>query len=247
MQAMRSLETFVKRVEKLIESMPDSAIVDTGRESPNGVPTTRSGTPSTPSSETWAGWAVSSITKKLVTGDMQPQAVGSPRMGNNSPSPANTPVPSTTSNNGSGMSLSNAGGSNGLKIATEGRNGGGHGGHTINRYSSALAAVEADEAIAGGNGGWGNEDDDLFADEGFEPMEVHEPSTPSPMPSFSTMKPTMAHAPLRPSTNANSSMALGGGSRTGGASARLGFGAMDDSGAGNFNAEVEGYSFGEIK
>ncbi|KAF9155097.1 hypothetical protein BG015_011065 [Linnemannia schmuckeri] len=230
-QAMRSLETFIKRVEKLIESMPDSAIVDTGRESPNGGPTTRSATPSTPSSETWAGWAVSSITKKLVTGDMQPQAVGSPRMGNNSPSPANTPVPSTTiSNSGSGMSLSNAGGSNGLQIATEGRNGGG--GHSVNRYSSALAAVEADEAIAGSAGGWGNEDDDLFADEGFEPMETYEPSTPSPMPSFSTMKPTIAQAPLRPSTSANSSMSLGSGNRVGaGASARLGFGAMDDSGA----------------
>ncbi|KAG0295803.1 hypothetical protein BGZ97_004729, partial [Linnemannia gamsii] len=180
-QAMRSLETFVKRVEKLIESMPDSAIVDTGRESPNGAPTARSATPSTPSSETWAGWAVSSITKKL--------------------------------------------------IATEGRNGGGNGGHTVNRYSSALAAVEADEAIAGGAGGWGNEDDDLFADEGFEPMETFEPSTPSPMPSFSTMKPKTAQAPLRPSTSANSSMSLGGINRTGGASARLGFGAMEDSGA----------------
>ncbi|KAF9910597.1 hypothetical protein EC991_006156 [Linnemannia zychae] len=233
-QAMKSLETFVKRIEKLIESMPDSAIVDTGRESPNGAPTTRSATPSTPSSETWAGWAVSSITKKLVTGDMQPQAVGSPRMGNSSPSPANTPVPSTTSNNniGSGMSLSNAGGSNGLQIATEGSRNGGGNGHSVNRYSSALAAVEADEAIAGGAGGWGNEDDDLFADEGFEPME---PSTPSPMPSFSTMKPTTtAQTPLRPSSSANSSMSLGGGSRaTGGgaSSARLGFGAMDDSGA----------------
>ncbi|KAF9097153.1 hypothetical protein BGX23_009642 [Mortierella sp. AD031] len=225
-QAMKSLETFVKRIEKLIESMPDSAIVDTGRESPNGANTTRSATPSTPSSETWAGWAVSSITKKLVTGEMQPQAVGSPRLGNSSPSPANTPVPSTTSNNGSGMSLSNAGGLNGLQIATEGRNGGS--GHSVNRYSSALAAVEADEA--GGAGGWGNEDDDLFADEGFEPMETHEPSTPSPMPSFSTMKPTIAHAPLRPSTSANSSMSLGGGAKAGGTSARLGFGAMDDSG-----------------
>ncbi|KAF9540396.1 hypothetical protein EC957_004342 [Mortierella hygrophila] len=232
-QAMKSLETFVKRVEKLIESMPDSAIVDTGRESPNGAPTARSATPLTPSSETWAGWAVSSITKKLVTGDMQPQAVGSPRMGNNSPSPASTPVPSTTSNNGSGMSLSNAGGSNGLQIATEGRNGGGMGGHSVNRYSSALAAVEADEAIAGGGGGWGNEDDDLFADEGFEPMETFEPSTPSPMPSFSTMKPTIAQAPLRPSTNSSSSMSLGSGNRAGAgaSSARLGFGAMDDSGA----------------
>ncbi|KAF9141463.1 hypothetical protein BGX30_004760 [Mortierella sp. GBA39] len=231
-QAMRTLETFVKRVEKLIESMPDSAIVDTGRESPNGAPTARSATPSTPSSETWAGWAVSSITKKLVTGDMQPQAVGSPRMGNNSPSPASTPVPSTTSNSGSGMSLSNAGGSNGLQIATEGRNGGGMGGHSVNRYSSALAAVEADEAIAGGAGGWGNDDDDLFADEGFEPMETFEPSTPSPMPSFSTMKPTIAQAPLRPSTSSSSSMSLGSGNRAGaGASARLGLGAMDDSGA----------------
>jgi SCY1-like protein 1 len=141
------------------------------------------------------------------------------------------------------MSLSNAGGSNGLQIATEGRNGGGNGGHTVNRYSSALAAVEADEAIAGGAGGWGNEDDDLFADEGFEPMETFEPSTPSPMPSFSTMKPKTAQAPLRPSTSANSSMSLGGINRTGGASARLGFGAMEDSGAGKFNAKVECYSF----
>jgi len=86
--------------------------------------------------------------------------------------------------------------------------------------------VEADEedASASTGAGWGNEDDDLFADQGFEPME---PSTPSPMPSYATMKPTPA--PMRPSTNANSSMSLGGAK-----SARLGFGSMDDGGAGKF-------------
>ncbi|KAF8924021.1 hypothetical protein BGZ52_008857, partial [Haplosporangium bisporale] len=215
-QAMKTLETFTKRIEKLVESMPDSAIVaeTTGRESPSG----RAATPSTPSSETWAGWAVSSITKKLVTGEMQPQAV-SPQPGN-TPSPANTPIPTTGSN---GMSL--GGGTttaNGLQIATGSSN---SNGHSVNRYSSALAAVEQDEATNGDeSGGWGNDDDDLFADNGFEPMESFEPSTPSPMPSFATMKPTMPATPLRPSTNASSSMALGGGAST---SAKLGFGAME--------------------
>ncbi|KAG0047889.1 hypothetical protein BGZ83_007133 [Gryganskiella cystojenkinii] len=222
-QAMKSLETFTKRIQVLIESMPDSAIVETGRESPS-----RASTPSTPSaaSETWAGWAVSSITKKLVTGEMQPQAVG------NSPtngiSPANTPVPSTSSGGPSsnGMTLSTPGG---LHIATESGNNRGANGFSVNRYASALATVEADEEAATGSG-WGNEDDDLFEDQGFEPME---PSTPSPMPSFATMKPTQASTPLRPSTNASSSMSLGGGAK----SARLGFGALDDNGADAWGAE----------
>ncbi|KAF9183928.1 hypothetical protein BGZ51_003673 [Haplosporangium sp. Z 767] len=226
-QAIKSLDTFVKRIEKLIETMPDSAVVDTGRESPSGG--IRSTTPSTPSSETWAGWAVSSITKKLVTGEMQPQASPHPGANNNSgsSSPVNTPVLSNTSN---GMSLSNASTTNGLQIAAEGRSNGAGGrladGYSVNRYSSALAAVEADEAANGGSGGWDNEDDDLFADEGFEPMEQLESSTPSPMPSFATMKPTQTRAPLRPSTNANSSMSLGGPK----ASSRLGFGPIDDGG-----------------
>lgn len=111
---------------------------------------------------------------------------------------------------------------NGLQIATGSSN---SNGHSVNRYSSALAAVEQDEATNDDeSGGWGNEDDDLFADNGFEPMESFEPSTPSPMPSFATMKPTVPAAPLRPSTNASSSMALGGGANT---SAKLGFGAME--------------------
>lgn len=111
---------------------------------------------------------------------------------------------------------------NGLQIATSSSN---SNGHSVNRYSSALAAVEQDEATNDDeSGGWGNEDDDLFADNGFEPMESFEPSTPSPMPSFATMKPTVPAAPLRPSTNASSSMALGGGANT---SAKLGFGAME--------------------
>ncbi|KAG0359943.1 hypothetical protein BG005_011813 [Podila minutissima] len=215
-QAMRTLETFTKRIEKLVESMPDSAIVateNTGRESPSG----RAATPSTLSSETWAGWAVSSITKKLVTGEMQPQAVSPQPSG--SPSPANTPIPTTGSN---GMSLGGgATTANGLQVATSSSNN--SNGHSVNRYSSALAAVEADEATNDENSGWG-EDDDLFADNGFEPMESFEPSTPSPMPSFATMKPTVPAAPLRPSTNASSSMALGGGAKT---SAKLGFGALE--------------------
>lgn len=111
---------------------------------------------------------------------------------------------------------------NGLHIATSSSN---SNGHSVNRYSSALAAVEQDEATNDDeNGGWDNEDDDLFADNGFEPMESFEPSTPSPMPSFAVMKPTIPVAPLRPSNNASSSMALGGGTKS---STRLGFGAME--------------------
>ncbi|KAF9356456.1 hypothetical protein BGX26_005230 [Mortierella sp. AD094] len=221
-QAMKSMDTFTKRIEKLIENMPDSAIVDTGRDSPSGPP--RSTTPSTPSSsETWAGWAVSSITKKLVTGDMQPQAVGSPQPGNsNTPSPANTPALAASSN---GMSLSSS--STGLKVATESGQSGGRlaDGYSVNRYSSALAAVEADESANGG--GWGNEDEGLFDNDGFEPMEEFEPSTPSLMPSLATPKP-MAMTAARPSTSASSSMSLGGGGTKG--PSRLGFGAMDDGG-----------------
>ncbi|KAI1315558.1 hypothetical protein EDD11_000631 [Mortierella claussenii] len=226
-QAMKSLDTFTKRIEKLIESMPDSAIVDTGRDSPNGGP--RSSTPSTPSSETWAGWAVSSITKKLVTGEMQPQTVVSPQLSNGSSSPAGTPVPSTSSIS-NGMSLSNASSvSNGLQLATETGLGGGArpaDGYSVNRYSSALAAVEKDE---GGASDWGNGDEDLFADEDFEPME---PTTPSPMSSVATLKPAFSGATLtaKPVRNVNSSMSLGGPKSS---SSRLGFGAMDDSNAGD--------------
>ncbi|KAG0202102.1 hypothetical protein BGX28_005284 [Mortierella sp. GBA30] len=224
-QAMKSLETFIKRIEKLIESMPDSAIVDTGRDSPNG--SGRSVTPSTPSSETWAGWAVSSITKKLATGEMQPQSPHLSSNSNNSgSSPANTPVPSTATSNG--MSLSNASAStSGLQIATEGGSRPSDG-YSVNRYSSALASVEADEAANGTSGGWGNEDDDLFADEGFEPMEQFEPLTPSPMPSVGAAKPTST--PMKHSTSASSAMSLGGGASTK-MSSRLGFGAMEDVGA----------------
>ncbi|KAI8358023.1 armadillo-type protein [Mortierella sp. GBAus27b] len=213
-QALKTLDTFIKRVEKLVESMPDSAIVDTGRDSPNGTPRPAA---STPASETWAGWAVSSITKKLVTGEMQPQGVGSPRLGTNTPSPSSTPVPSSSSTS-NGMSLGSV--SSGLQIATDGNNRPGDG-YSVNRYSSALAAVEADEA---GNSGWGN-DDDLFTDEGFEPMEQFEPATPSPMRSA-----TNTSATSRPSSSAKSAMSLGGGGGGGGAkpSSRLGFGATDD-------------------
>ncbi|KAG0316507.1 hypothetical protein BGZ99_006856 [Dissophora globulifera] len=225
-QALRSLDTFTKRIEKLVESMPDSAIVETGVDNPNGGP--RPTTPSTPSSssETWAGWAVSSITKKLVTGEMQPQAVGSPLGRSNTSSPANTPVPTTTGSNGMSLSGGGAGGANGLHIASGSGSGGRPSdGFSVNRYSAALATVEADEAAGAGASGWGNEDDDLFADEGFEPME---PTTPSPKPSFSTMKPAVSSSPMsRPSTNASAAMSLGGHKPSG----RLGFGAMDDGGA----------------
>ncbi|ORZ18413.1 armadillo-type protein [Lobosporangium transversale] len=215
-QALKSLDTFIKRIEKLIENMPDSAIVDAGRDSPNGG--SRSATPSTPSSETWAGWAVSSITKKLVTGEMQPQAV-SPQLGNDSPSSANI-APST----GNGMSLSSASNSsNGLQIAAQGGYAGARpaDGFSVNRYSSALAAIEKDEATnSGGLSGWGDGDEDLFADEGFEPME---PTTPSPMVSSGTIKPTTSTTITKPLRNANSAMSLGPKP-----SARLGFGAVDD-------------------
>ncbi|KAG0351329.1 hypothetical protein BGZ54_003318 [Gamsiella multidivaricata] len=213
-----------KRIEKLIESMPDSATIDTGRDSPNDGP--RSATPSTPS-ETWAGWAVSSITKKLVTGEMQPQAVGSPQLGNSSPSPASTPAPASTSAISNGMSLSTvSSAANGLQIAAEdGRSGRPVDGYSVNRYSSALAAIEADDASNGGSGAWGNEDDNMFADEGFEPMEASEPSMFSPIQSFGLIKP----AASRPSANTSSAMTLGGGLKP---SSRLGFGAMDDVGAG---------------
>ncbi|KAF9420065.1 hypothetical protein BGZ94_009231 [Podila epigama] len=212
-QAMKTLDTFVKRIEKLVESMPDSSIVEnTGRESPSN--SGRAATPSSSSTETWAGWAVSSITKKLVTGEMQPQAV-SPQPGN-TPSPANTPIPTTGSN---GMVLGgNTSSANGLQIATSSSNANGH---SVNRYSSALAAVEQNEGLNDEGSGWGNEDDDLFEDNGFEPMESFEPATPSPKPTSATMKPT--GAPQRPPTNAHSSMSLGGGKPSG----RLGIGSLE--------------------
>ncbi|KAF9403041.1 hypothetical protein BGX21_007508 [Mortierella sp. AD011] len=174
-QATRSMDTFTKRIEKLVESMPDSAIVDTGRDSPNGPP--RSTTPSTSSSsETWAGWAVSSITKKLATGDMQPQAVGSPQAGNsNAPSPTNTPAPAASSN---GMSLSRS--STGLKVATESESGRKLGdGYSVNRYSSALAAVEADESANGGGWDAWDGDDDLFKSLNLSASTKQSPSATS--------------------------------------------------------------------
>ncbi|KAG0307769.1 hypothetical protein BGZ98_009841 [Dissophora globulifera] len=182
-QALRSLDTFTKRIEKLVESM-------------------------------------------LVTGEMQPQAVGSPLGRSNTSSPANTPVPTTTGSNGMSLSGGGAGGANGLHIASgSGSSGRPSDGFSVNRYSAALATVEADEAAGAGASGWGNEDDDLFADEGFEPME---PTTPSPKPSFSSMKPAVSSSSKsRPSTNASAAMSLGGHKPSG----RLGFGAMDDGGA----------------
>ncbi|EPS37165.1 hypothetical protein H072_9244 [Dactylellina haptotyla CBS 200.50] len=78
-QAQKTLEIFLARLKTLTANMPESALppVDAnGLPNPTGaggVP--RMGTPQTDAS--WAGWAISSFTKKLgVTGEMQPEGSG---------------------------------------------------------------------------------------------------------------------------------------------------------------------------
>ncbi|KAG0231803.1 hypothetical protein BGW42_008636 [Actinomortierella wolfii] len=216
-QAFKTLETFTRRIEKLAEAMPDSALPPEanggGRASP-----ARPSTPSTPSTaETWAGWAVSSITKKLVTGEMQAQPQpptalpGTPTPSAGAPSRSGASTPSSGLGGGSGhsngMALgSSSSGANGLHAGA--RNGVSN---TANRYSAALAAIEQDEPSAfEESGGWGQEDQDLFADLGndLEPLESMEPLTPSPA-SSATMKPA----------SSGSSTSLGAGSRVTGGSA----------------------------
>src|SRR5689334_1468198 len=72
-QAYKTLDVFLNRVKTLTANMPDSAIPPAnGEQAGLGAP--RMGTPQNDAS--WAGWAISSFTKKLgsVTGEIEPQA-----------------------------------------------------------------------------------------------------------------------------------------------------------------------------
>ncbi|KAG0269968.1 hypothetical protein DFQ27_001229 [Actinomortierella ambigua] len=252
-QAFKSMDTFVRRLEKMVESMPDSALPPTteasssaGRASPARPSTPSAASAATSAAETWAGWAVSSITKKLVTGDMQAAALpGTPTPsgsgGGGVPSRSGASTPSAGIGSGAnGMTLGSGGGANGLQIGGSRANGHGAAGNTSNRYSAALAAIEQDEPTAFEDaGGWDQDGGDLFADLGndLEPLESMEPSTPFPA-SSATMKPslgaasrTSSTAGSRPSSvasrTAGGSMSLGGASKQA-ASSRLAVDMLDD-------------------
>ncbi|KAF8476197.1 armadillo-type protein [Kalaharituber pfeilii] len=84
-QAQKTLEVFLQRVKTLTANMPDTAIPPsatdaTGASTTGGIP--RIGTPQT--DESWAGWAISSFTKKLSS------AVGELESSNNTLKPNGT-------------------------------------------------------------------------------------------------------------------------------------------------------------
>ncbi|KAF9978646.1 hypothetical protein BGZ73_001299 [Actinomortierella ambigua] len=247
-QAFKSMETFVRRVEKIVESMPDSALppsdpaaAGAGRASP-ARPSTPSATAGGSAVETWAGWAVSSITKKLVTGEMQ---AAQPLPETPTPSAVSGGVPSRSgaSTPSHGMTLGSGGGANGMQARPNGHSAAGN---TAGRYSAALAAIEQDDPSAFDDaGGWGQDGGDLFADMGndLEPFESMEPSTPSPA-SSATMKPSSSSslgvgsrpashtaASSRPSSvgarSAGGSMSLGGANKAA-TSSRLAADMLDD-------------------
>ncbi|KAK6338287.1 hypothetical protein TWF730_002351 [Orbilia blumenaviensis] len=141
-QAQKTMEIFLTRVKTLTANMPDSALPPVDA---NGVPTgaaagaaaaggaPRMGTPQNDAS--WAGWAISSFTKKLgtVTGEIQaqstppagsavstpgeesggmlgvPQSTGAPATSNNSSRPGSSSLSrqafGASSGNGGGSSL----------------------------------------------------------------------------------------------------------------------------------------------
>ncbi|CAG8582471.1 14725_t:CDS:2 [Funneliformis mosseae] len=72
-QAFKTAETFIKRLEKLTESMPDTAIPDpnsTENSSSLAVAGSVAGAAASVA-ESWAGWAVTSITKKIAGSGME--------------------------------------------------------------------------------------------------------------------------------------------------------------------------------
>ncbi|CAJ0643509.1 16424_t:CDS:10 [Entrophospora sp. SA101] len=87
LQAFKTVDVFIKRLEKLVESMPDAAIINTnvGTTTNNGngsssTETTQNSSIAFASSvagsaasvaESLAGWAVTSITKKIVGGNIE--------------------------------------------------------------------------------------------------------------------------------------------------------------------------------
>ncbi|RHZ46884.1 hypothetical protein Glove_606g66 [Diversispora epigaea] len=73
LQAFKTLDVFVKRLEKLVESMPDSAATEQNSTTATSVITSTTTTiassvvgAATSTAETWTGWAVTSLTKKFV-------------------------------------------------------------------------------------------------------------------------------------------------------------------------------------
>ncbi|CAG8613156.1 6169_t:CDS:10, partial [Dentiscutata erythropus] len=78
-QAFKSLDVIIKRIEKLVESMPDSAII-TEQSSGNAdtsLPTSVAGSVVS-AAESWTGWAVTSLTKKITGVNVEGEIVAAP-------------------------------------------------------------------------------------------------------------------------------------------------------------------------
>ncbi|CAG8444939.1 2855_t:CDS:10 [Dentiscutata heterogama] len=84
-QAFKSLDVIVKRLEKLVESMPDSAIL-TEQSSGNAdtsLPTSVAGSVVS-AAESWTGWAVTSLTKKITGVNVEGEIAAAPTDNTNS-------------------------------------------------------------------------------------------------------------------------------------------------------------------
>ncbi|CAI2178464.1 8859_t:CDS:10 [Funneliformis geosporum] len=80
-QAFKTADIFIKRLEKLAESMPDTAIPDPNSTENSSVAGSVAGV-AVSVAESWAGWAVTSITKKIagsgVEGEITAQSSSDP-------------------------------------------------------------------------------------------------------------------------------------------------------------------------
>ncbi|CAG8686151.1 25614_t:CDS:10, partial [Gigaspora rosea] len=90
-QAFKSLDIIVKRLEKLVESMPDSAnITEQGSvNADNSLSTTVAGS-MVSVAESWTGWAVTSLTKKITGVNVEGEIAAAPT--NSASSATSTPI-----------------------------------------------------------------------------------------------------------------------------------------------------------
>ncbi|GBC08197.1 hypothetical protein RclHR1_07960013 [Rhizophagus clarus] len=102
-QAFKTADIFIKRLEKLVESMPDTATPDpssTENSSSLGVASNVAGVAASVA-ESWAGWAVTSITKKIAGSGVEGEITASSTSPPTS-TPVNTPSTPTKEKMGSG-------------------------------------------------------------------------------------------------------------------------------------------------
>ncbi|CAG8800745.1 29791_t:CDS:2, partial [Racocetra persica] len=79
-QAFKSLDAIVKRLEKLVESMPDSAIIPEQNSAGNGDTSLSTSVAGSMVSvaESWTGWAVTSLTKKIAGVSVEGEIAAAP-------------------------------------------------------------------------------------------------------------------------------------------------------------------------